>query len=590
MLGRVVLVVTQNSRIWRQVELPLVSAGNRVIRVTERARAVELVESRLADLLLVDWDMDGEADAVVAAAREVPVVALVGTGGGEALVELICNRQVSHVCTADSGEGPEDIEFDTVEIVATVEKLLRGDCFGLDKYIAGEGSQLDRQVVVGACDRDDIVPRLVDIVRSLGGSRRVANSVALVADELLTNAVYNAPRDGEGSPRYAHVSRREKIELEPTEYVRFEYGSDGTTFGLAVTDNFGALEDARVRSRVHTCLTADQQIEYKDGGAGLGLYTALSQASQLIINVERGVRTEVIALWSLDRKRKRTRGTGSLHLFCSEPVDAVVGGLDEAAVPEPSVELSESVKSDLRHLGLVASTAGSVYGDASEGATTKFRRLNARGTETHENPAGDLASLCGVTLLRRSDRPGLDTCIARIRGARTLGAAYESALTYLVNQWDAAVLMCRDGKSLVPWTAAGDVERWDDLLDITVPLLQAGAASPSAESGHSRWMRSRLLCAGVSAGQLDLDPGAERLGRLMGCDSAGQGLALSLAISGRVSALILACRSGSVDAVVHDEYVRLAEELTGAIERLEHRELHSLPVANVLDAEPLAVI
>src|SRR5690606_24888659 len=88
-------------------------------------------------------------------------------------------------------------------------------------------------------------------------------------------------------------------------------------------------------------------------GAGLGLYTALSQTNQLVINLEPGSRTEVIALWDLARRgRGAGAAAGSLHLFASDGSASArrvsssdAGGLD--GVPEPTVALSDSVRRDI---------------------------------------------------------------------------------------------------------------------------------------------------------------------------------------------------------------------------------------------------
>ena len=49
---------------------------------------------------------------------------------------------------------------------------------------------------------------------ALGCNERVVELVETVADELVTNAIYNAPRTPEGEPKYARRSRRDPVELE----------------------------------------------------------------------------------------------------------------------------------------------------------------------------------------------------------------------------------------------------------------------------------------------------------------------------------------------------------------------------------------
>jgi hypothetical protein len=126
--------------------------------------------------------------------------------------------------------------------------------------------------------------------------------------------MYNAPACADGSARYAATNRRIKIELQPSEHVQVEFGASEGTFGLSVTDNFGRLELAHLRKSIRRCATHHDQIEQKQGGAGLGLYIVARTARQFIVNVDPGKRTEVIALWSLAKSRQRS-GRHSLHYF-----------------------------------------------------------------------------------------------------------------------------------------------------------------------------------------------------------------------------------------------------------------------------------
>ena len=580
MHGKVVLLCTDVARTWRQVSPPLAGAGNAVLQAATTEQALELVRAGAVDLVLFDAASGLDAAAVIGAARgRIPVVGLAGEDRRAALVDLVCHHGVFNVCSPRLDEAG-GLLFDPAELVATAEKILRRDCFGLGKYLAGFGIELSHHVVVRADERDAVVDRLTALVRELGGGRRVVDSVALVADELITNAVYNAPRGADGAPRYAHVSRREKITLQPTEYVRVEYGADGRTFGLAVIDSFGALMPSTIRAGVHRCLTETEQIEQKAGGAGIGLYTALSQANQLVINLEPGARTEVIALWDLTRRgRGAAMAAGSLHLFAQDraaggrrAADTEVDGLE--AVPEPSVTLSDSVRQDICAAvggarAMVSLSAGGarvsmLQADAPEVVSGVVEgRASDSGAVTTRQPGNDLFAMRQIVLLRRSDRPGLHTVLAKIRGSTSLAPGMEAALTHLVNRWPAATLLCRMGGTLVPWTGAGDLEGWDELAGTPIRIGEGGG-----------WLAERTARAGLSAGPLEADAVARFLGRRMLGAERGEGLAMSIALDGEVLFLLLAARpEGAPHRLISDEdepmrYELLQRELTRMCERL----------------------
>ena len=62
-----------------------------------------------------------------------------------------------------------------------------------------------------------------------------------VVDEMVTNALYDAPIDREGRPRFAHLPRTEPVRLERGEEIHIQFCSDAQLLGVAVSDPFGAL-------------------------------------------------------------------------------------------------------------------------------------------------------------------------------------------------------------------------------------------------------------------------------------------------------------------------------------------------------------
>ena len=641
MLGRVILVATDNVSTWRHVCPPLAGAGNRVIRVSNGQRAASLVDSGAVDLVLVEWGCGVELDVLLATAiGRVPVVGLLGGDRRAAFLDLFCRREVRNIC-APRVDDKGNPSFDAGELVATCEKILRRDCFGLDKYMPGFGIELSHQVIVRALERDTVIERLTGVVRALGGGRRMVDSVALVADELVTNAIYNAPRDPDGQPRYASRSRREKVTLEPTEYVRLDYGSDGRTFGIAVTDNFGGLTPETIRRGMERCLTADDQIEQKQGGAGLGIYTALGSVNQLVVNVEEGVKTEVIALWDLERRGRGTGAAspGSLHVFASTEAAArarrraTTGDIEAEAVPLATVALSESIRRDIcttlvdrpedrvsfssagrlrptseeqRIQTIIGMPPADVHpGPAIEAAMVIEMDVDedddggvpiplpmpmrvpiaVEPAPVHGRPppppvarATDITAIRGIQILRRADRPGLVATLDRIRQTSYLSEGLEAALTYLLNRWEAAVLLCRVGGSLVPWTGAGDVDSWDAVCETAVPLgldmIETGSfpTMPEKETLHqdSGWLGACAAQPGVGIGLSAADSVARCLSALLtGLSARGDAMALSFGFGVDVLFVVFACRSHVGGPEDEAAYEQLHAELTQLLLRVE---------------------
>lgn len=678
MHGKVVLVCTDRTRTWRQVTPPLAGAGNQLVHAESTERAASLIATGVVDLIVVEWPSGLDLDPIAAAAgRSVPLVVLVGETGIRSLEQLVCQRGLFHICAARPVEeaGPGRL-VDPTELVVTCEKILRRDLFGLDKYLAGFGIERPVRIVKHASDRDRLIDELTAAVRALGAGRRVVESVGLVGDELVTNAVYNAPRGADGRPRYAHVDRRAKVALEAGEEVSVQFGSDGRTFGLSVADRFGALDPASLRRGIERCVTQANPIEHKPGGAGIGLYAALCHADQLVINLDAGRLTEVIALWSLARKSGgRGAGFASLHVF--ELGSAGLSEEDEAGSSgAASVHLSDSVKSEVLtaftgeggqgrvclsasaaraereameaaalaasaevdpdvdtsvteipdaappdptdaeiHLGMDTGElmAALTVADLETGDFVRVTRPMQKVAEPRRRPAGTgappvdgqepsglaegasqasdaavlsgpplaelyevatamdanglldgqtppwvgpLTPLRGVQIPRAAEAPDFEAALAGLRGAVTLAEAIESLLTHLVAEWSAAMLLCRLGDSLMPWTAAGDVDRWEELCEIEVPVAPG-------------WLSARTLSPGVTVAALDDDPSARRLGDTLTLPRVDQGLAISFVLDQAVL-VVFACRAGAGaggELALYEDLQRELAELTARVDR-----------------------
>ena len=141
-----------------------------------------------------------------------------------------------------------------------------------------------------------------------------------LCDEFLMNAIYDAPRDEEGKPIYASTPRNERVLLKPDQAAKFRYASDGELLAISVEDAFGAINRDKVVSYLSKCFAkGDDQIDAKEGGAGLGLYIIWKSVNHFILNIDPGVRTEFVGIidLSLSIREFKTKNR-SFHLFSTQ--------------------------------------------------------------------------------------------------------------------------------------------------------------------------------------------------------------------------------------------------------------------------------
>jgi hypothetical protein len=139
--------------------------------------------------------------------------------------------------------------------------------------------------------RAHVIDRVAEAVRARGQSARVASMAMLVADELISNAVHNAPVAADGSRPRKDLPRDIDIPLEGRDTVRLRWGCDARYVAIEVTDQFGSLDRDTILGAL-----AKQDVRDTGGGAGMGIALAYRSCDHLVFNLAPGTRTEIIAL------------------------------------------------------------------------------------------------------------------------------------------------------------------------------------------------------------------------------------------------------------------------------------------------------
>jgi hypothetical protein len=163
-------------------------------------------------------------------------------------------------------------------------------------------------------DRDLAVARLGELIGGLGVPKRVGEMFGELAHELLMNAMYDAPVDLHGRPKYAG-DRKADIMLDVHERPTVRFGTDGTRLVLQVRDPFGRLERRHVVDGLARGL-AGGEMDQTHGGAGLGMMVCHNASSAMLFDVAPGKHTEVTALFELDMNLREFRTQAkSLHFW-----------------------------------------------------------------------------------------------------------------------------------------------------------------------------------------------------------------------------------------------------------------------------------
>ncbi len=215
-----------------------------------------------------------------------------------------------------------DAVMDEAELLATTLKMMGHDIFGLEKYLAW-GVQVCARRITTYDDKRAAIEQVAEFARRAGCRRSLLGRVEIVLDELLMNALYDAPANESGD-RSAFVSRAVPGGGPVSERsVQLSYACDGRFFALSVQDAFGSLERQTILQKLNRAVAhAGTPLRGEQRGAGLGLYFILSSVSRFVANIHPGRATEVICLFDLRRTGRAAQSVASSFNIFTLPTAA----------------------------------------------------------------------------------------------------------------------------------------------------------------------------------------------------------------------------------------------------------------------------
>jgi hypothetical protein len=234
----------------------------------------------------------------------------------DSLVQLLREKPLDHIITDE--EVPDESE-----LVVTSSKLRTGDLFGLEKYLSW-GAAIHDLPVINTDEKRAAVARVAGYAEGVGARRATVSKIESAVDELLMNALYDAPAAHQKVESLRRVRGTGVTPTgEDTRRALLRYGCDGRYFAVSVLDEYGLLEKQVILNsllRARTERGRPLQVSESGAGAGLGLYFVLSAVTRFIVNIEPGRRTEVVCLVDLRQQGRDSASCArSLHIFTVPP-------------------------------------------------------------------------------------------------------------------------------------------------------------------------------------------------------------------------------------------------------------------------------
>lgn len=283
-----ILIVHPDRKTQRTVQRILGVTGHKVDIADDLDQGIRLMQHHAPVLVVVDSSaaLSPHADGffkAAAAGGTASIMTLIGPGAVEHVPRILGLGAVTNLLVHPMPVLAE-------ELTVTAQKLIRRDLFGAEKYLLW-GTELHERPITRSTQRSHVVQEISDAVRGRGQSARVASMAMLVADELISNAVHNAPVDAHGVHVRRDLPRDIDIALDGKDTVRLRWGCDARYVAIEVSDQYGSLDRETILAAL-----AKQDVRDTGGGAGMGIALAYRSCDHLVFNLAPGKRTEIIAL------------------------------------------------------------------------------------------------------------------------------------------------------------------------------------------------------------------------------------------------------------------------------------------------------
>lgn len=245
--------------------------------------ALDLLNQKSFDLVISDINMPGMSGPELL--REVKSkfpgtkTALITAYNVDDYIKIAKEEIISNII-------PKTVPFNFAELESIIYGLLTGEIFGLSKYLLPQHEKIFSSQITSSQMGREIREQIIEIFMKRFGT---AGDMKLILDEIITNAIYHAPSNSDGSEKYQEF---EEITLQPDEYVYIECGYDNEKYGVSVTDQKGRLTKETVLYKINRQITGEGLLD----DSGRGIHMSRLFADRLIINVAPKRKTEVILM------------------------------------------------------------------------------------------------------------------------------------------------------------------------------------------------------------------------------------------------------------------------------------------------------
>ncbi len=230
----------------------------------------------------------------------------------EQVLRLATELNYTHIIQKDG--------LDYAKELATTEVLIESPARFFDFPVhavfapTDQGPAIDQKFLIAkkeftsSVQKREVLDLFGGAMNQRGVSQTLANDITLVADEMFTNAVFNAPFVDKATHHNANVSRTDvEVNFDKSRPGRMFMAADDTRVMVACEDPYGSLNLNGYLSKIKATYDrgAAATMNFGSGGAGIGSYIIFNTSASLFVGVKAGRATIIACLLPLALSNKK---------------------------------------------------------------------------------------------------------------------------------------------------------------------------------------------------------------------------------------------------------------------------------------------
>jgi hypothetical protein len=178
-----------------------------------------------------------------------------------------------------------------------LKAVLSDSVFSLSDLL-GETAKLKVIKPLSSAQKEAAIESVLQFLEEVNFHPRIASKIAGAADELLMNAIFDAPTEHEGKSMDDEDLHIADIPLQGRHSVEMQVGFDGKYAAVLVSDQFGSLEPSRLLEKLAKNYSKAEYVPTEGlTRAGLGIFTVFHSGGSLFFLVRKSARTDALVFF-----------------------------------------------------------------------------------------------------------------------------------------------------------------------------------------------------------------------------------------------------------------------------------------------------